>query len=96
MNETRLKMIREAENEIDCVCGGETGYLDWLPRFAPGIDLMMGHMSAQIARDLEVLPLLVLESMVGAFVALHKHAHIMWRHRDELRLLALHAPSSHQ
>jgi hypothetical protein len=84
----RAKILREAEDDINWNCGGNWTYLDWLPRGAAGLDLMLGQMSSQIDRELLVLPLPVLQSMADVFVELHKHAFTVWEHRDELSLLS--------
>lgn len=94
MDDARAKVIRQAEDEIHWNCGGDSTYLEWLPRGAAGLDLMLRQMSAQIDRELLILPMPVLQSMADVFIALHKHAFTVWEHRDELNLLASPAPRS--
>lgn len=93
VDEGRAKVIHEAEDEIHWNCGGNTAYLEWLPRGAVGLDLMLGQMAAQIDRELLVLPLSVLQTMADVFIALHKHAFMVWEHREELTLLSLPVPA---
>jgi hypothetical protein len=94
MDESRVELIRRAEQEIDRNCTGETEYGEWWRRFGTGEYVIMQLMSREIARDFQVLPLPVLESLLGAFVALHKRAYVMWREYGELRSLCSPMSSS--
>ena len=96
MDEARLKLVRDAEEEIHRFVGESTEYLNWMPGGAPGIGLVIADAGTQVDRGVECLPLSVLETLVGMFVAAHKHAYTVWQHRDELTLLSQPAsPVSH-
>ncbi len=99
MEDSRRKLMVATNDEITRICGGNTEYLDdgWLLANAPGILLIITDASTQIlSPTVELLPLPVLESLLGLFVAAHCHAHAMWMHRDELGQLSQRpAPGTH-
>ncbi len=93
MDEQRRKLMVDADEEITRICGGETEYLEWLRQNAAGVGLVIADTGTQLlSKAAELLPFPVLETLVGMFVAAHRHAHTMWVHRDELNLLSHPTP----
>ena len=89
------KMMIDANNRIERICGGDTEYLRWLPGAVPGIAVAIADSSALISSSstIATLPLPVVETLLNLFVAEHRHAYTMWQHREELQLLSRPAPT---
>jgi hypothetical protein len=89
-NETAAKsysdLIAAALAEIAKISDGDE-YLRWFDARQPALFRQLDGFADVIEKCVNVMPLPCFETLLGVYVASHRHLHAMWRERERLDLL---------
>jgi|SRR6267378_1745302 len=82
-------LLAGALAEIETISGGSYAYLEWFHANTPKMYQQLEGFADAVERALNVLPLPCFETLMGVYVAGHRHLFAMWTARDQLALLKM-------
>jgi hypothetical protein len=82
------RAMDETADEITRFTGGENTYLVWFSNTHPVHFAQFEKFLMVIDSAAGVLPFPMFQTLLGVYLAEHKHLHTMWTVREQLRLLS--------